>query len=80
MTTYENSKELCEKKNLTLPKTEFRIVEDKFKYPTIFWIAENEESKTAAENDDNNDLALIPDNKHGCVIITHNSFLGKKSF
>ena len=63
-----------------LTRTEFRVVENGFKNETIFWIEENEESRKAAADLDNLDVALIKDNKneYGCVIRSYESFLGTR--
>ena len=46
---YNESKEFCVSRNMTLPRTEFKIVGKEYVHRSIFWIADNEESRNAAD-------------------------------
>ena len=59
---YNESKEFCASKNLTLPRTSFNVIEKGFVKKFIFWIADNEETRSAAseKNREHLNVAFIP--------------------
>ena len=60
---YNESKVFCASKNLTLPQTAFRVIETmRSQRKSIFWIADNEETRNAAreKNREHLDVAFYP--------------------
>ncbi|CBY30371.1 unnamed protein product [Oikopleura dioica] len=46
--SYNESKVFCASNNLTLPRTTFNVIEKGFEKKSLFWIADNEETRSAA--------------------------------
>ncbi|CBY08183.1 unnamed protein product [Oikopleura dioica] len=60
--SYNESKEFCASNNLTLPRTSFNVIEKGFGKKSLFWIADNEETRSAAseKNREHLSVAFIP--------------------
>jgi hypothetical protein len=59
---YNESKAFCASKNLTLPRTPFKVIETGYKSTSIFWIEDNEETRKAAseKSREHLDVAFYP--------------------
>ncbi|CBY30375.1 unnamed protein product [Oikopleura dioica] len=68
---YNESKEFCASKNLTLPRTSFNVIEKGFVKKFIFWIADNEETRSAAseKNREYLNVSFSPNGKEFCAIL-----------
>ena len=55
---YDEAKALCEEANRTLPRSAFKVVEKGHEYKSIFWLAEDEQSKKEANDEFLQDLGV----------------------
>ena len=55
---YDEARAICEGENKTLPRSSFRVVENGHEYKSIFWLAEDEQSRKEANDEYLKDLGV----------------------
>ena len=55
---YDEAKAICERENKTLPRSFFRVIEKGHEFKSIFWLAEDEQSRKEANDEFLQDQAV----------------------